>query len=124
MTDNEIIKAADACVRGDCIGCSHNSEDSSIVCRDKLIEDMRDLINRQKAEIERLNHIRAELSKEIDIWKDIAKRETGYVGIARTEAFKEFAERLKSNLGYGWILGSAFKIRIDNLVKEMTEEVQ
>ena len=115
MSDNEIIKAADACVRGDCIGCSHNSEDSSIVCRDKLIEDMRDLINRQKADIERLKANLREDSEAILALNHELLR-------VKTEAIKEFAERLKIDFGHGVLGMSSVAAIIDNLVKEMTEE--
>lgn len=119
MTDNEIIKALGCCGEIDglfCNGCTYKSENDCVVA---LARDAHDLINRQKAEIDRLNHIRAELSKGIDIWIDIAKREMGYVELARAEAIKEFVERLRTKRGsHGEIWGED----IDNLVKEITEE--
>jgi cell division protein FtsB len=42
-----------------------------------LVQDALDLINRQKAEIERLSHIRAELSKEIDKLRDMVAQNEG-----------------------------------------------
>ena len=134
MNDNEFAKAIDICEKLDFFGGQRAGRelwfekpvDVQDIDIKQFVEDvafLKDFINRQKAEIERLNHIRAELSKEIDIWKDIAKRETGYVGIARSEAIKEFAERLKAEAtlqhgGVTVVYGSC----IDNLVKEMTEE--
>lgn len=67
-----------------------------------------DLINRQRAEIEDLNEI---------VFTD----RTEAIKMLKAEAIKEFAERLKNSFGYGWVLGSAAKTHIDNLVKEMTE---
>lgn len=122
MNDNDIVKALMCCKDAECLNCPRWTDEwYSGQCND-FLQDVLDLINRQKEEIERLNHIRAELSKEIDIWKDIAKRETGYVGIARSEAIKEFAERLKAEAtlqhgGVTVVYGSC----IDNLAKEMTE---
>lgn len=49
------------------VGETGGSEtDTDKRCKAKTLGDAVDLINRQKAEIERLNHIRAELSKEND----------------------------------------------------------
>lgn len=47
------------------------------------------IINRLQAEIERLNN-------DLRVWKDIAHRETGYVGIAKAEAIKEFVHEIFS----------------------------
>mgnify|MGYP003520110880 CR=1 FL=1 len=53
MTDNEIIKAAECCVFGEsCEGCPLEFKDCANIDVSKLTLD---LINRQKAEIERLN---------------------------------------------------------------------
>ncbi len=114
MTDNEIVKALEVCSNGYCYrdGCPLASglEDDSIdKCTSELSKAAIDLVNRQKAEIE--------------MWKDIAKRETGYVKIARAEAIKEFAERLKSEFeGLSVCTVNSVANKIDNLVKEMTEE--
>ena len=76
-----------------------------------------------KAEIERLQN-------DLSTWKDIAHRETSYVSIAKAEAVKEFAERLKNyyikNKIYDkpnahTLIGFLF-CQIDNLVKEMAGE--
>ena len=120
MTDEQIIKALECCSKEPMINCRNCPyEESCNLGRSDMQKDALGLIDCQKSEIERLNHIRAELSKEIDIWKDIAKRETGYVELARAEAIKEFVERLRTKRGsHGEIWGED----IDNLVKEMTEE--
>lgn len=62
------------------------------------------------------------LQKDLGIWKDIATRETSYVSIAKAEAIKEFAEKLKAEIttGDGVLRVSTIDI-IDDLVKEMTE---
>jgi hypothetical protein len=53
---------------------------------------------RQKAEIDRLNHIRAELSKEIDKLRDMVAQNEGvlprYERFIKAEAIKEFAEKI------------------------------
>lgn len=74
MNDNDIIKALEVCANGgwcyrdDCplahkeYGCEEEYER----CVGELIEHALGLVKRQRAEIERLNRIRAELSKEVD----------------------------------------------------------
>ena len=127
MTDNEIIKALEHCSSGgyckDCPAPPKKTNHES--CWDALMKKSVEIINRQKAEIDRLNHVRAELSKGIDIWIDIAKRETGYVELARAEAIKEFAEKLKDRVScipqHHFTLAEV-QYYIDNLAKEMTEE--
>ncbi len=102
MTDEQIIKAVDVCRTGTCKGCPYH-ELYTASCINKLMEDVFDLINRQKAEIE--NEI-----KEI-----------------KSEAIKEFAERLKEKaddyvLAEGEFETMIFADDIDNLVKEMKEQ--
>lgn len=102
MTDEQIIKAAEICRTPDtCRGCPyHELHTAGCICA--LMKDVFDLINRQKAKIEReINQI-------------------------KSEAIKEFAERLK-----GYAIGengskekAYFFVEvqdIDKLVKEMTE---
>lgn len=50
MTDNEIIKALECCSKGDCDNCPNNYGS----CCYRLAKKSLDLINRQKAEIEKL----------------------------------------------------------------------
>ena len=118
FTDDEIVKALKMCNYNaycdncPCVGECWNVNKYAI-----------DIINRQKAEIERLNKIRAELSKEIENFSDIGKM---YSEI-KAEAIKEFADRLKEKLhlnrmviGYNGAFIEA--VHIDSLVKEMTGE--
>lgn len=66
MNDNDIIKALECCANtnwiDECEGCPLYDTEK---CINTVMQNALDLINRMKAEIERLNHIRAELSKEI-----------------------------------------------------------
>ncbi len=74
-------------------------------------EDIDDLINRQKAEIE-------EYQKHID--NDII-----YVNRVKAEAYKEFAEKLKGKIDLSVFGSRGYAISIndiDNLVKEMVGE--
>ena len=68
MTDKEIKQALHSCYLKLCDDCPLNKKQ---MCRKKLLAYLVDLINRQQAEIERLKEV------------------------ARAEAIKEFAEKLK-----------------------------
>ena len=109
MTDKEIIKALE------------EYRNSKIVQSDNgviSIGNILDLINRQKAEIERLEQELFDRSLTIETWK--------------WEAIKEFAERLKENVeSYDVFDGYKITIRfaveedtIDNLVKEMVGDTE
>ena len=113
MTDNEIIKALECCIKdncdcGECPAipvCQHDFDCPKTIALE--------LINRQKAEIERLVKGFEEVKKGIEeakvlVAKDIAK--------AKAEAVKEFAERLKKELSFGKHIQAD---QIDNLLKEM-----
>ena len=118
MTDNEIIKALECCTDEsyeNCNECPYSTDTLSCE-RLKLLEDSLDLINSLKAEIERLK-------KEVSVARD------AYISIqdryehTKTEAYKEFAERLNEKAqiadcfdSYNMVVGTHF---IDNLLKEM-----
>ena len=55
--DNNIIKALECCILGDCQGCFYGDTDQRH-CKDDLMQNALELINRQKAEIERLEFVR------------------------------------------------------------------
>ena len=117
MTDNEIIKALECCSkhRNTCRkNCPLDSTCNTV--RDCLFELSRitlDLINRQKAEIERLQ-------KNIDGLNIFTKN---HIKVIRLQAIKEFAERLKRRYESvdGQYIDRILNTEIDNRVKEMTE---
>lgn len=139
MTDNEIIKALECCISNKCTcsECSYEytkhikNEEFEVMsngksydewsCDEWLKCDLLDLINRQKAEIERL-------TINMNAFGLGMKREKERADNARAEAVKEFAERLKEECGnvarmeFGgftyFCVGFEF---FDNLVKEFTE---
>jgi hypothetical protein len=117
MTDEQIIKALECCKIGNCDDCPFYGIKED--CDVELPEEALNIINRQKAEIERLQ-------KENERWKN------GFMGACmlencklkdewKSEAIKEFAERLKKEA----LINSGYEVlqvgTIDNLVKEMTE---
>ena len=118
MTDKEIIKALELCSADECWcdDCPYEN-----LCTDTDITKFAlDLINRQKAEIERLETNCLSMAQTMP---NMAKAE-------RAEAVKEFAERLKEYVesydvttGYRVTIVQAVEEEtIDNLVKEMVGE--
>ncbi len=117
MTDEQIIKAVDVCRNPDtCRGCPYH-ELYTAGCVAILMEDVFDLINRQKAEIERLKNRNAFLENE---YKNQGELFWERVKIKQSEAIKEFAERVKEEINFPMAVWKVF----DNLVKEMTEETE
>lgn len=114
MTDNEIIKALECCTNEgfqDCENCPLNKPHQP--CKKTLLPQITlNLVNRQKAEIERLEG-----------WQDLLKAEKH--SLIKAEAVKEFAERLKkmhrNNKTSVVSLVTVFD-NINNLVKEMVGE--
>jgi hypothetical protein len=121
ITDDEIIKALECCVKaeniGDCMilecplmgdyGCEISGEE------EKLFSLALGYINRLKAENERLNELVVyNASCATSLHKELFK--------AKSEAIKEFAERLKAVSHPYADTQMVFELQIDNLVKEMT----
>ena len=88
MTDNEIVKALEGMIQfADTVGGSVlNMVDV------KTLKNILDLINRQKAEIERLNKQNLSVIEHL-------KKARKQLKTAKAEAIKEFAERLKETDG-------------------------
>ena len=129
MTDNEIIKALECCKTWNCEKCiNRNRAKTATNCRNELVSEIFDLINRQKGEIERLQSMN---QAKLDMIHDIrAELET-----AKSEAIREFAVTLISkineldvyscDIGYGntdrGYLASEVISTVTNSIKEMTE---
>lgn len=111
MTDNDIIKALECC------GCDNYQCDNCPYAYKTctVYKDSLDLINSQKAEIERLRSMnRAKLATIHDLQIELKT--------AKSEAIKEFAERLKKRIYKGGVhptVEDEFICDIDNLIKEM-----
>ena len=156
MTDNEIIKALECCKDADCLNCPRLAEELCFGLGSNLVSCVLNLINRQKEEIEHYKKaffnsqnifsdqaLENECMKaEIDSIKEKLKLYSYYkepfVKHIKSEAIKEFAEKLKEapiKMGIP-LLGLQtkseieeyfngillqFRDAIDDLVKEMTE---
>ena len=105
LADNEIIKALKCCGRESCFGCPYRGK-----CHqgNPMIKDALDLITRQQTEILRLKSMNQakldtihDLQVEIEQWKEEANKYQNLwcmavddIEKAKSEAVKEFAERL------------------------------
>ena len=129
MTDNEIIKALE-CLAGTeimCKDCSFSRfESRGFACKKNVSTAAIDLINRQKAEIERLTEAGKEAVSCFTRMESFYKIKCKEIEIARAEAIKEFAEGLKKHFETYTDdeESNAIYMRnlIDDLVEEMTEK--
>lgn len=117
FTDDEIVKAL-KCICGSvlfCADCPYSKTfNQPMRCKEMCAKDALDLINRQKAEIERLK------SDLHDCVREVSKSHE----IDKNKAIIEFAERLKKEACYPYVESDMRIVTvddIDNLVKEMTE---
>lgn len=153
FTDDEIIKALECCLNGNvyksaveiCSPCPFFHDGN---CTDLLKQNALALINRQKAEIESLQTVHADMTESLrlaaeankDMQAEIESLKDGWDYIpanaaralkehAVAEAIKEFAERLvaiyENDKTYDrpnahTLVVTVFR-NIDTLVKEMTE---
>ena len=118
MTDNEIIKAMQ-CVIGNDVKCSECTYQKVLPfpsCRRMCAKNALDLINRQKAEIERLSIESETLVTQLKV----AYEQIHKLNMAKSETIKEFAEELKNCFAISGDYLDIINI-VDNLVKEMTE---
>ena len=108
LTDEEIIKRLERCVKR-----GNRNYNTDIVL---------DLIVRQKTEIEELRERISYLEKSIDCSRKEYNRVVQKLQHAKSEAIKEFAEKLKKRfyLSAGRCVVDVY--HIDILVKEMTEQ--
>ena len=123
MTDNNVIKALECCQSDDCVKCPMTFITTNIShpCKQTVMRFALGLIKRQQAEIERLNGC----VKSEDEVRAIANAtiQAG-IWIIKSEARKEFAERLKEKAWQGmWEIVAHVDIDdIDNLLGEMEKE--
>ena len=129
MTDEQIIKANDILDKFDFFNRRAGRElwnektvavqDEDIRDREKDIKFLQDLINRQRAKIERLK-------KELTEYKLRLKMSECTVDEIKSEAIKEFAARIKERAYEDELAEDGAEVidvdDIDNLVEEMTEK--
>ena len=110
LTDNEIIKALERLHKRILQSkCAEEITETEIM---GLVNAL-DLINRQKAEI-------LELQKRIINWRADMDYRPDEI---KSEAIKEFAERLKEKFGIADCIVTVNNNDIDELIEEMTEGI-
>lgn len=113
MNDNDIIKALECCVIfNGCPDCPMLGERN---CMRKKDAHSLCLVNRQKAEIERLEI-------ELQVMRGAANSLKMHLRTARTEAIKDFAERLKQTRVDLDGIEMVAVGNIDTIMEQMTEE--
>lgn len=116
MTDNEIIKALEICILGDCDICSCKCGVRD--CRDTLNKHALDLIDRQQKDIDDLCKVLGRAYQE-NCFLEVSRK------CVKAEAIKEFAEKLIDQYPNGFLVWGGdskcrpFKLFVDTLVKEM-----
>jgi hypothetical protein len=135
FTDDEIVKALDCKAEAHCAVCDTKECVPCEWCVFHYIKHALDLINRQKAEIERLQDEHDGRIKSLAAAFKIAEAEErckAYILSQKAEAIKEFARRLTNTImgkldasdnapdGDFYFITDVYE-DIDNLEKEMTE---
>lgn len=113
MTDKEIIKALESEIHLVEYADSSYADNVSL----ELLKNALDVINRQQAEIEMLESI---INTDNQMIKSLNK----CYEISKTEAIKEFADRLKEKFltafdSYAYVTYGDVVMAIENIVKEM-----
>ena len=122
LTDSEIVKALEVCDNSFCEDCKYH--DKLFNCRDNLIRDALDLINRLQAENERLGITVNSYKK---MYEDIQHLEMK-VDKIKAEAYKECIEKVKEEyadlieFGYADISVDGLFKKLDNILKELVGE--
>lgn len=153
MTDNEIIKALECCKNGQCADCPRIYTPYEIFrCKEDLISNALDLINRQQAEVERLRDENLQSEYPARIRVDdflVCANSLGewleFCDSLKAEAIKEVVERLKKHIEsleynanttrktitvqmlydqINWVLKEVIPKTIDGALKEMAGDAE
>lgn len=119
LSDTEIIKAF-KCLCGEeifCRECKYSGHIYYPECRQQVAKDTLDLINRLKADKEKLVNIPPK--DPMDFCGVVCNYAEELIEKAKSEARKEFAERLKRRMGFCDLPNVIVRDHIDNLLKEM-----
>ena len=130
LTDEEVVKALECCIstttEDACVGCPFNKQKLCDKDQWALEKYALDLINRQKAEIDNLNKQMEWLTGYNGNLINVNTALSEEILLAKTEAYKEFAERLENEINIRTTYSREQDknvIRImHNLLKEMVGE--
>ena len=131
MTDNEIKKALERCgIEHNCSKCPYHSN-GGCGCINRIIKDSLDLINRQQAEIDRLESVLLGVMHFVDKWLD--DEELNQDEVNRASAMREKTlqivenqqaeiERLNGCVKSEDEVRAIMKAQMEPMVKEITNE--
>ena len=119
MTDAEIIKTLECCINDDCDNCPNGFGN----CEHNLAKLSIDLINRQKAEIERLTN-KCEDCAGCSEWKCDCSNIRNYAIRDFAEILKEVGTKVEGRKGFEGVFVMANNFQIDNLVAEMVGDTE
>ena len=132
-TDEEIIKALECCwkTKG-CLDCPYIETDGCII---ESVRDTLKLINRQKADVDKLQEVNADLNESLrlaaeankDLNAEIERLKKYNTDVAfkhYNDGIREFAERVINLIYSADDINPVTEWQIDNLVAEMTEETK
>lgn len=134
LTDEDVVEGLERCISTTtdkaCAGCPFNKQNLCDIDQWALEKYALNLINRQRAEIERLKSANDEKFCQWDMLAEKTKQHYADLyneakDILKSEAYKEFAEKLKKRYDNPvWYLGGSngFFDNLDNFVKEMVDE--
>ena len=129
MTDNEIIKALECCIADKCMECPLRKIPKVKGCMNRLSFAL-DLINRQKAEIERLQEYNREyrfcnLLENALIYTKTLEDYNNLRKAFKAHAVKEFAKKFEKEIkDVQFTLGQTWEIScaLEKVLKEMAGE--
>ena len=113
LTDEQVVKALECCYGSAHDKCRNCPLENVAFCEEELQNLNLDLINRLKAENERVEKELMKCNLEKEMLHQIVEE-------IESEAIKEFAERLTGIFGFGELPGTVIKCHIDNLLAELT----
>ena len=132
MTDNEIVKALEYCTN--CV-CNNDKDECPLLkmsfCKNYLMKQSLDLINRQQADIEKNENIIRLADKTIETANaeierlktnlniELENYATEYDNKIKSEAYREFAVRLLALIGSVELPNLELKQHINNLLNEL-----
>lgn len=132
MNDSEIIKALECCTttKGGCKECPMKGYEK-VDCQLITATEAYKLINRQQAEIDRLNIDLKAMRGAANSWKAevqrICKREFDNIEIdieaVKSEAVREFAEKLKEKLKANSNYGDIYDVVAYDCINKLMEEM-
>ena len=119
LTDEQIINALECCKYNDNKTCRYCCFRHDRYCREIMAGNALDLINRQKAEIERLVETNKGLLKDLQTYHDIRIED---IKTAKFEAIKEFEKKFEKKIkDVQFTLGQTWEIQ--NALKDTSKEM-